>query len=100
MNILTTIAHLCYVICTIIKVYVYLVPPARTGDDLNDPDMYRNPAQTWGARITAIRFWSVFYSHTHHEGQMRIEMFKADIKFGQCDGRFHTTQKGIKKNIP
>ena len=68
MNILTTIAHLCYyVICIIIKVYVYLV------------------------RYTL---------RSIHEGQMRIEMFKADIKFGQCNGRFHTTQKGIKKNIP
>lgn len=34
---------------------------ARTGDDLNDPDPDRNPAQTGDARVTAICFWSVFY---------------------------------------
>ena len=42
------------------------VPPARTDNDLNDPDSDQNPAQTGHAQAVIIRFWSVFYQILPH----------------------------------
>ena len=39
------------------------VPPAKTGDNLNDPDPSRNPTQTGDAQVAAICFWPVLQSH-------------------------------------